>query len=72
MDDLRIKAMAFALDARTGPTDDVIALAEKIFQFLRGDQVQRECATPPPIPQPLATDFSRADQTPRFEVASCC
>jgi hypothetical protein len=73
MDDLRIRAMDYALQARTSADDDVVALAERIHAFLIGpsqmpvsdalDYVKDFAAElPPPIPHNC--DLGKGDQTP--------
>lgn len=83
MDDLRIKAMDYALQARTGPHDDVFALAERMLAFLEGRAEQKVAAqfamiggtatTRPDLVQQVAADagpdLSNADQSPDYRAA---
>lgn len=76
MDDLRIKAMDYALAARANAEQDVVELAERIHDFLAPRNEIPESAkailggaSPPPIPDLVQkvrhdADLSQADQTP--------
>lgn len=68
MDDLRIKAMDYALAARSNAEQDVVELAERIHDFLAPRQINVEML-PPPIPELVQqvrhdADLSQADQSP--------
>lgn len=72
MDDLRIKAMDYALAARANAEQDVVALAMRIHTFLAGGvsgAIRGLAAQPPPIPELVQqvrhdADLSQADQSP--------
>ena len=74
MDDLRIKAMDYALAARANAEQDVVELAERIHTFLAGGvsgAIRGLAAKPPPIPELVQqvrhdADLSQADQSPMF------
>lgn len=77
MDDenLRVRAMDFAIAARTSQHEDIVELAQRIYAFLNEDDVPLKDALayagdivgnmPPPIPQ---QDLAKADQSPKFFV----
>ena len=74
MDDLRIKAMDYALAARANASEDIVALAMRIHTFLAGGvsgAIRGLAAKPPPIPELVQqvrhdADLSQADQSPKW------
>ena len=85
MDDenLRIRAMDFAIAARTSQHEDIVELAQRIYAFLdpqaalspKGtaalkahvDEIQSEQSIPPPLPAQY--DLARADQSPLLDAS---
>lgn len=71
-DNLRIRAMDFAIAARASQHEDIVELAQRIYAFLNEDDVPLKDALayagdivgnmPPPIPQ---QDLGKADQSPQ-------
>lgn len=84
-EELRIRAMDFAIAARTSGEQDIVELAQRIYAFLDPQvaltpkgadalkahvaEIQSEQCIPPPIPQ---QDLGKADQSPHSFTMGLC